>query len=314
MPAKVSIQIPTYNQQQYLSQAIGSVLKQDYPNLEIIIADDSSTDGTESVVRQYKDERIRYFRNEKNIGRVANYHKALYEYCTGDWVVNLDGDDYYTDPSFISKGMGLINAYKDKGHNVVFYQALIKVINEDTGTEVVKKHKVLQEGHQVFANYYLDVYRKNEFFAHLSTIYNREKAKEIGFYEFNTLNTDFESLAKLSLYGEVILDNSCAGVWRVHTGNATHKTRREFTTEGELLLERINGYAEKAYGPHWSEWEKRFRKEKEILHLELLAEHGFLGGLIKQALKYGRPYYRLPVLLVKATIKNSKAIWKNRKN
>jgi len=108
MSNKVSIQIPTYNQQQYISQAIDSVLMQDYPDLEVIVADDCSTDETEAIVRKYKDIRVKYFKNEKNIGRVANYRKSLYDYCTGDWVVNLDGDDYFTSPTFISRGMNVI--------------------------------------------------------------------------------------------------------------------------------------------------------------------------------------------------------------
>ncbi|HEX7845516.1 MAG TPA: glycosyltransferase family 2 protein [Chitinophagaceae bacterium] len=309
MPGKVSVQIPTYNQRQYISQAIESVLMQDYPELEIIIADDCSVDGTEEIIKKYKDERIRYFRNEKNIGRVANYRKALYEYSTGDWVVNLDGDDYYTDPSFISRGMQLITESRNRGENVVFYQAAIRLVNDDTGGETRKQHKILgDKDHGLFDNYYLEVYRRNEFFSHLTTIYKRDIATSIGFYEFNTLNIDFESLAKMSFYGKVILDNRLAGVWRVHQGNATHKTRNEFKTEGELLLNRLTGYAKEAYGKDYSPyWKKRIRRETEVLHLELLAENGFPGELLKNIFRYKRFYYRIPVLMLKATIKNIKA-------
>jgi glycosyltransferase involved in cell wall biosynthesis len=310
MPDKVSIQIPTYNQQQYISQAIESCLMQDYPNLEIVIADDCSTDDTENIVIKYKDDRIKYFRNEKNIGRVANYRKSLYEYCTGDWVVNLDGDDYYTNSSFVSRGMSLINEYKSKGHNVVFYQAPITVVNDDTGEQIVKQHKILQvDGYGVFDNYYLEVYRRNEFFSHLTTIYQRATAIRIGFYEFNTLNTDFESIAKLSFYGKAVLDNRMAGVWRVHTQNATRGTRIAFKKGGEILLNRLTGYAREAYGENFATvWENKFRRENQVLHLELLAENGFLGSLLKNIFKYRMFYHRIPALIVKATIKNAKAI------
>ena len=307
MPPKVSIQIPTYNQQQYITQAIESALMQDYPNLEIVIADDCSTDDTESIVKKYNDSRIRYFKNETNIGRVPNYRKALYEYCTGEWVVNLDGDDYYTNPGFISRGMSLIEEFRAKGETIVFYQGLHIINDTSMGKELPREHTILRGGEKfrLVDNYYLDIYRKNKFFSHLTTLYNREVATRIGFYEYDTLTIDFESIAKLSFYGKAILDNTLAGVWRVHDGNATHKTRTAFKVNGELQLKRLEGYAKDAYGkdfePHWK---RKIRKENNILYLELLAENGFFWDLVKKIFVYREPYYRTPVMLVKSVLQN----------
>ena len=310
MPAKVSIQIPTYNQQQFLSQAIESVLMQDYPNLEIVVADDCSTDNTEALVESYNDERIRYFRNSTNIGRVANYRKALYEYCTGEWVVNLDGDDYYTNPSFISRGMELIEQYTSKGESIVFYQAVHTINNASEGKLLARQHHILKEAdHGLVENYYLDIYRKNRFFSHLTTIYNRAIATRIGFYEFNTLSIDFESVAKLSFYGKAILDNTVAGVWRLHDGNATHQTRKAFKANGEQQLMRLEGYAKEAYGSNFEPYySKKIRQENQILHLELLAENGFFWELLKSTFRYRELYYRTPIMLVKAFIRNFKIV------
>lgn len=105
----VSIMIPTYNQEAYISDAIESALAQDYPNLEVVVTDDCSTDHTAEVVKQYlTDSRLKYHRNTKNLGRVGNYHNTLYNVASGEWVVNLDGDDYFTDNKFISIGMSRI--------------------------------------------------------------------------------------------------------------------------------------------------------------------------------------------------------------
>ncbi len=69
----VTIGIPTYNQQEYLAAAVESALAQQYPNLEIIVADDCSTDETEKIVQPYLlDKRLKYFKNENNVGRVLN--------------------------------------------------------------------------------------------------------------------------------------------------------------------------------------------------------------------------------------------------
>ena len=113
---KVTIVIPTYNQQEVISQAIESAIAQDYQNLEIIVSDDNSTDETGQIARQYSLEYqgiVKYFYNPKNLGRVGNYRKALYEYASGDYALNLDGDDQLTDETFISKAIKLINGREE---------------------------------------------------------------------------------------------------------------------------------------------------------------------------------------------------------
>ena len=90
----VSIVIPTYNNATYIADALKSAISQDYSNLEIIVLDDASNDNTAEIVNPYTtDPRVRYFKNDQNIGRVANYHKGLYDLARGEWYLNLDGDD-----------------------------------------------------------------------------------------------------------------------------------------------------------------------------------------------------------------------------
>lgn len=71
----VSIGLPVYNGDKYLVEAIESVLKQTYPNFELIIVDNASNDMTESISKSYAeaDERIRYIRHSQNIGGAANF-------------------------------------------------------------------------------------------------------------------------------------------------------------------------------------------------------------------------------------------------
>ncbi len=63
---KVSVIIPTYNRAHMITKAIDSVLAQTFQDLEIIVVDNYSVDNTESVVKSYKDKRIRYFKNQNN--------------------------------------------------------------------------------------------------------------------------------------------------------------------------------------------------------------------------------------------------------
>ncbi len=111
---KVSILIPTFNREDYLPRAVESALKQDYPDIEVIVSDNASTDGTEEVVKKYDDNlRFKYFRNKENIGMVANWRKALNKYATGKYFMILSDDDYLIDDRYISKAVKLIETEND---------------------------------------------------------------------------------------------------------------------------------------------------------------------------------------------------------
>lgn len=88
----VSVIIPVYNGENFIGEAIESVLRQTYSNFELIIVNDNSIDKTEEVVLSYSDPRIRYYKNEANLGMVKNWNKGL-EYSHGDYVKILCHDD-----------------------------------------------------------------------------------------------------------------------------------------------------------------------------------------------------------------------------
>ena len=75
----VSVCIPTYRGAVHLGAAIGSVLSQSFGDFELIIIDDHSPDDTAAVVAQHKDPRIRYIRNESNLGAQGNWNRCLSE-------------------------------------------------------------------------------------------------------------------------------------------------------------------------------------------------------------------------------------------
>ncbi|MBN1796321.1 MAG: glycosyltransferase [Sedimentisphaerales bacterium] len=96
----VSVIMPVYNGQKYLPQAIESVLSQDYPNFEVIIINDGSTDESEKIILSFKDDRIRYFKQE-NCGLAATHNEGIRK-SRGAFVIKVDSDDYITS-DFISK-------------------------------------------------------------------------------------------------------------------------------------------------------------------------------------------------------------------
>lgn len=91
----VSVVMPAYNCEKYIGQAIRSVLEQAVP-LELIIVEDKSGDGTESVIREFlDDERVIYISNEVNAGVAASRNKGI-ELAKGKYIAFLDSDDYWT--------------------------------------------------------------------------------------------------------------------------------------------------------------------------------------------------------------------------
>ncbi len=92
----VSIVMCTYNGEKYLHPQIGSVLSQTYSNLELIIVDDASTDNTVQILEDYriKDNRVKYFVNEKNLGYNKNFEKAIF-LASGDYIATCDQDDIW---------------------------------------------------------------------------------------------------------------------------------------------------------------------------------------------------------------------------
>ena len=237
MQPKVSIQIPTFNQQEFIQKTIESCLMQDYPNLEINIADDHSTDDAYKVIQPFLvDNRIRYYRNKTNIGRVANYHKALYEYATGEWAINLDGDDYFIDSSFISKAIELITTIKDE--NIVMYQAnhdLNKISGVLPSCIKINEETLLVDGSGYFINYYKILH-----FYHCATIYKRKEALKLGFYTFPCLYTDFNSVAKLFLKGKILLSSRTVAYWSRHEHNQSG------TLDGKKIANEIGAMNELA--------------------------------------------------------------------
>jgi glycosyltransferase involved in cell wall biosynthesis len=92
VPGLVSVVMPVWNGAAFLPLAIDSLLAQSYPSWELVVIDDGSTDATPEVVRGYRDDRIKYFRQE-NRGQAAALNAGL-DRATGEFVTTLDADDW----------------------------------------------------------------------------------------------------------------------------------------------------------------------------------------------------------------------------
>ena len=220
-PPRVSILIPAYNHERFIDRAIASALMQDFPSLEVIVSDDASTDATQELAQKWSSNpRFRYMRNERNLGRVANYHETLTEYAHGEWVLMLDGDDHLLDPEFVGSTLealrrhsGASPVFAQAGHRVHFLSGEypdVDIVPSFEGTER------LMDGGE-----YLRLVYETGFFTHLGALYNRSAAIKAGFYTSDINSSDMDSLLRLALQGKVLVRNTIAGYWIQHGKNAS---------------------------------------------------------------------------------------------
>ncbi len=99
----VSIGLPIYNGAAYLSAALEALLSQNYPNFHIVISDNCSTDSTDSICQEFlaRDERVRYHRNERNLGAAANFNRVV-DLAEGKYFAWASHDDLW-EPNYISR-------------------------------------------------------------------------------------------------------------------------------------------------------------------------------------------------------------------
>src|SRR5882762_9584184 len=92
----VSIAICTYNGARFIRPLLQSITDQSYDDLEIIIVDDCSQDGTFDILNTFQeaDRRVKLYRNEQNLGYVKNFEKAI-DLCTGEYIALCDQDDIW---------------------------------------------------------------------------------------------------------------------------------------------------------------------------------------------------------------------------
>jgi glycosyltransferase involved in cell wall biosynthesis len=99
----VSIGMPLFNEERYLPQALDSLLAQDFKDFELIISDNASEDATQQICLDYatKDPRIRYYRNEVNLGPIENFNR-VFRLSSGKYFVWASGHDLWA-PRFLSR-------------------------------------------------------------------------------------------------------------------------------------------------------------------------------------------------------------------
>jgi glycosyltransferase involved in cell wall biosynthesis len=111
----VSFIIPCYRLGHLLPECVGSIFSQTYSNFEVLIMDDSSPDNTPEVASSFRDSRIKYVRNECNLGQLRNYNKGI-GLSRGKYVWLISADDYLRQPYILQRYVELMEEHPRIGY------------------------------------------------------------------------------------------------------------------------------------------------------------------------------------------------------
>ena len=131
---KVSVVIPSYNSSSYIINAIESALNQTYDNLEVIVADDASTDDTCALVHKIEDPRVKLIECTENGGPAVARNLAI-RAATGRYIAFLDSDDYWL-PNKLSVQIGKM---QEKAESFSYTSFIAKSENGEKLIDVPEK-------------------------------------------------------------------------------------------------------------------------------------------------------------------------------
>ena len=223
MNPKVSVLLITYNQERFIEEAIVSAAEQDYDNLEVVAADDCSTDSTGKIIKGLEKKypgRVKAVVGETNLGITGNCNRGLV-HCDGKYTAHIGGDDVFC-PGKIAKQVEWMEGDQRRvlsGHDVeVFYTAI-------PGFTHVRKHG--RAGRSGVGNIRLLEYGVDSFFMGTSMMWRTDRVPEFGFDNRLPIVADWKFI--LDIVGEDGIWGSIDGAYaryRRHDANITTRLTR----------------------------------------------------------------------------------------
>jgi len=149
----VTVAIPTFNRIDLLKRALASALAQNYKNIEIIVSDNASTDGTNEYLISLDDRKVKVFLNEKNLGMVPNWDRCLME-ARGEYFLLMSDDDAFEDTHAIDKLVSGFFEETGKDVGAVFLDVNIERLDKDYIEETTSE-KTMYSSEEIIVDFFL---------------------------------------------------------------------------------------------------------------------------------------------------------------
>lgn len=283
-PMRISVLITSYNQIDFLAEAVESALQQTEPVFEIIISDDCSTDGSQRLIHEFQrghPETIRVFMHERNMGIPRNKSFAIGQ-AGGDWIMILDGDDRLR-PEKIAATRRTVKVYPHA--RVIFgNHAYVDKNGAQFGVWATDDQPEPPSGwalKEVFAKSYPDNSLFRNEVVHLASL------DEIGYYDPEMMiYEDWELRIRLANRYQLAYGDEILSEYRRHEGGISQIDPDVHTKYIRLLFNKNRALLEPLPAEERLDTIRKFLKNEKVFS-RMAIWQCLTSGRLKQALKTG---------------------------
>ena len=244
---KITIVTPSYNQASFLEQTIRSVLDQGYPNLEYIVMDGGSTDGSVDIIKRYQD-RLAYWISEPDDGQADAIYRG-FERSTGEILGWLNSDDYYLPGALVAAGR--------------FFARRRRVELVVGNSIVVDERGSLLYTREAYPVSYSRLLYWNWGFAQPASFWRREPFFETGGFDRNMrFCFDYDMYLRLLKRRPARRLDRYLAAFRLHTASKTNTIQDVRHTEDQVLHEKFG----RTRRPGWyvEAMRRRFKEQDDM--------------------------------------------------
>ena len=218
---RITVITPSYNQAHFLERTILSVLDQDYPNLEYIIIDGGSTDGSIELINKYSD-RLSWWVSEPDQGQADAINKGLRR-ASGDWVAWQNSDDIYYDFCF----RDLVLAAEKFPNAGLIIGNMMLIDEQDAPLRDIRYVKPT----------YNSLLAEGMVLTNQAAFWKRQIHDSIGYLSENLhYSFDYEWFLRLTNHTSSVHVNKFWGGWRLHDDTKTSVSPEAFVLEKQQVL------------------------------------------------------------------------------
>ena len=276
----VSVVIRVFNCERYIGQAIESVLTQTFQDFEMVIVDDASTDGTETILQTFaqRDERIRISKNETNQGPVRTMNIGL-RHARGEFVAVQDADDV----SLPHRLETQVNFLRANSQIALVGGGAYYIDEESEEIKVVNwGHKGPKEAKQGLQEGY--------FFIHSSVMFRQKCIEAIGFYdEFFLYAHDYDMLIRMANTFDIVYYKEPLVKFRFLNSGITRGKRQAQSAFGKLARARGKAEQDGVSLNLQQEFNRLMAREAIMGHSRPISDAAYYCKIGRLLLEQGKP-------------------------
>jgi len=217
---KISIVTPSYNQAQFLEKTILSVLNQNYPNLEYVIIDGGSTDGSVEIIKKYE-KCLTYWISEKDNGQADAINKG-FQKSNGEILAWLNADDLYL-PGTLFKVKDNFKKYRE--NNFIYGHSLL----------IDKKDNIMRACYTIPQTYHSYIYDRGGNIFQGTVFWKRDI-----FYKYGGIDSKLYFALEYKLFNNFFKHDRGIFLNDILAAYRIHKETKSSTVESKLVVEEFN--------------------------------------------------------------------------